>query len=397
MKLFRVFFLFFFTSNILFVINSKDDLTLFKKIYYKADTLQKRQEILDDMEKVVTEEFNDFIVNIVVDQANYNYNSTNIKDYENWVLATLKIISKLKIKEANQYLEKIYDKCKNIILKSQIILTIVQTGDVRYIEWLNNLLYKINSLHREKKFIGQEELVQGIVMGLDAFGDISSFENLLYVALPNFSDDTQKLAKKAIDKITDNPALVCNEIILNNTDFDIKLDALKYAINSNSPDKDKIYTCKMTLQKMSGVATEVYLEDKRKALLNYSVEFLGEKKVDDKEVIDMIEEKWNSENEYYSILTNIEALKKIGTEDAVEVLITKLYYFNQRKKEGFNDGFLTEEGPKIVIALINALGATKNPESLDVLHDTIGTEGYGNTIKMEALKAIDLIENKTKK
>jgi hypothetical protein len=148
---------------------------------------------------------------------------------------------------------------------------------------------------------------------------------------------------------------------------------------------------------MSGVATETVYKDKKKALINYSVQYLGEKKVKDKDVIDLIEEKWDNENEYYSILTNIEALEKISTDNAANVLIKKLSYWHERKKENIKDGYSDNESQKIIIALIKALGTIKYPESLDILYNILGTDGYGDTIIREASKSIDLIINKIKK
>ena len=127
--------------------------------------------------------------------------------------------------------------------------------------------------------------------------------------MPYFSDKTQELAKNALEKISDNPAKLCFNIVINDPDYDTKIDALTYALESNSPEEDKIYLAKNTLKKMNGSIVQADLKEKRIALLNTSVKFLGEKKVTDKEVIDMIEEKWDNENSFYSILANIEALE----------------------------------------------------------------------------------------
>lgn len=397
MKILKISFIFIFILFNTILINSDDNLTLFRTLYYKANSLTERQEILEQMDKVITDEFKNFIMEIVVDQSNYNYNILQTKDYENWVLTTAKIVTKLKIAEAAPFLEKIYNKCKTSITKGQLLVTIAQTGDRNYVKWFNNLLYDINNLHRANKFIKQEEIVQGIVIGLGLFADESSFEILLYDAMPYFSDNTQALAKESLEKITDNPAKLCTNIIINNPDYETKLDALIYALESNSPEEDKIEMCKSTLKKMNGVIIENKFKEKLKALLNKSVYYLGEKRVKEKEVVDMIEEKWNNENEFYSILTNIEALEKIATEDAANVLIRKLTYWNQRKKEGSKDGYLVDQGPKAIIALIKALGIIKYNGSLEVLYDTIWTDGYGEPIKKEALNSIDLIMNKIKK
>ena len=74
-----------------------------------------------------------------IDLTNYNYSILQIKDYENWVLATAKIISKLKIKDAAPYLEKIYNKyifhrqvAKQFLKSSNIFKN---ESDIYYYQW----------------------------------------------------------------------------------------------------------------------------------------------------------------------------------------------------------------------------------------------------------------------
>ncbi len=396
MKLLKTFILFILLINTT-LINSNENLTLFKRLYYKARSLREKQVVLSQMQKVVSDDFIDFIMEIIVDQSNYNFSILEAKDYENWCLESAKMAAQLKIEKSALYLERIYNKSQSAIVKGQILLTIAQTGNKSYIEWLNNALYKINNLHREKKYVEKEEIIQGIVIGLGLYADKSSFVDLLYAATPNYSNKTQELAKSAIDKITDNPALLCNDIILNNPNYDNKIDALLFAIESKSPDETKINTCKMTLKKTLGTDVENKLEIKKIKLLNESVKYLGKMKVQDKEIVNMIEQKWDDENDFYSAIINIQALESISSEDAAKLLNKKLSYWNKRKKEGSKDGYLSDEGPKVIVALIQALGSIKYIGSAEVLYDTIWTEGYGDNINREALKSIDLIMNNTKK
>ncbi len=387
----------FFIFNIISIYPSDNNFEFLKTLYLQASNLRERQKVLKEMNKFATDEFKDFIMGIIIDQSNYSYGILELKDYEDWVIETARIAGKLKIGNASTYLEKIYGKVKSPIIKGEIILQIAETGDKSYLGWFNNLLHEINDLHKYKKYKEREEIVQGLVIGIGLFGDESSFDELLYCALPNYSKTVQDLANNAIEKVTKNPALLCGDIILSDsTDYDIKMDALVYAFQSNSPDDSKIEVFTKTLQKMLGTKVESQLKEKRIFLLNKSVFYLGELKVNDKEVVNMIEQKWNEENDYYSIIINVEALEKIGTNDAAIVFNEKLKLLNQRKKEGSQDGFLTDEGPKVILAIIKALGKIRYSGSLEVLYDTMWTEDYGFNIKREASKSINLIMNQTK-
>ncbi len=391
-----IFILLIFISNIIPIYSSDNNFEFLKVLYLKANTLREKQKALKDMNKFTTDEFKDFVMDIIIDQSNYSFSILEIKDYEDWVIESARIAGKLKMGKTSSYLEKIYGKVKAPIIKGEILLQIAETGDKSYLGWFNYLLHDINSLHKDKKFKEQEEIIQGLVIGLGKFGDESSFDELLYCALPHYSKTVQDLANNAIEKVTKNPALLCGDIVLNSTDYDMKMDALVYAFESNSPDESKIEVFKMTLQKMLGIKGDTKIKEQRSFLLNKSVYYLGELKTSDKEIVKMIEQKWNEENDYYSIIINIESLEKIGTNDAAIVLNEKLKFLNQRKKEGSQDGFLTNEGPKVILAIIKALGKIRYNGSLEVLYDTMWTEDYGLNIKREASKSINLIMNQTK-
>ena len=73
--------------------------------------------------------------------------------------------------------------------------------------------------------------------------------------------------------------------------------------------------------------------------------------------------------------------------------------YHVKKRLGKKYWYISSPTPTVpvIIALIKALGTIKYTGSLEVLYDTIWTEGYGEIIKKEALNSIDLIMNQTKK
>jgi len=95
-----------------------------------------------------------------------------------------------------------------------------------------------------------------------------------------------------------------------------------------------------------------------------------------------------------SNIITIESLQKIATTDAAKVLSDKLGEFTQKTKDGAGTGFGKEEGERITIAIIRALGDIKDPVASEELLKIKTSSQYGNTVKNEATKALDLINKK---
>ena len=382
--------------NVFNLFSSIEDIKMWERLYYQANSFKEKQEIMKSMKDKITTEFNDLIMQIVVEQSNMSFKIYEAKDYENLVIHTAAIAGKLKIKESTEYLKKIYEKVNSSIAKGEILNQIGYTENTEYLPWMNDLFRDFNTKQKGKGTQGIEEIIYGLILGISAFSDESSFEYLLYAAMPHYSKKIQELAETTINKITNDPAKLCNEIILEDPDYELKIDALNFALKSASSTEAKINTCKLTVNKIQWSEVPFNTIEKKKELLNKSVYYLGEMKSNDDETIEMIEKKWDNETDYYSILFNIEALQKIGTEKAAKVLIKKIKFWNDLKKEGAKEGFTSDDGHKIMIATLQALGKIKHRGSLEILYDTVWTDSYGNIIKTEALRAIDSIMNTTK-
>lgn len=379
-------------------IASNANVRLWQILYSNANTLKEKRNILMKIQNTATEDYKDFILKIMEEQV-FHPTGNNVMEkryFDEWVYYTNKIYQKLKIKEGGEHLQKLYKDVENPVYKGELLFSFGQLEDKTFVPWLNAELNNFNELHRMGKTSGYKESLYGVIKALHALKDESSFYYLFYVAVPNYSDEIRAHAQAALKDLTNDPADLCNEVIIKEADPRIVLEALHYALDSESPDEKKINTCKVAL-KMS-IYKLVKNEEMpiQRQIRNDATLAIGKLKPStDTEVINLLKKRWDykPDKDVKSRLAIIEALKNISSDDSVKLLSDFLTEFNELKDEETKTGFIQEEGGKIIIALIKALGETKNEIALEALYSIELNKTFGTTIRNFARESIEEIEN----
>ena len=73
-------------SQILYIYSSPEEVQMWERLYYKANSFKEKQEVMKNMKDKVTSEFNGLIMQIVVEQSNMSFKIYEAKDYENLVI-----------------------------------------------------------------------------------------------------------------------------------------------------------------------------------------------------------------------------------------------------------------------------------------------------------------------
>nr|HPK62957.1 hypothetical protein [Spirochaetota bacterium] len=115
---------------------------------------------------------------------------------------------------------------------------------------------------------------------------------------------------------------------------------------------------------------------------------LGELRATEKEVARMIEVKWLADKNQRSDYITIEALVKIGTYEATQILSKRLAYYNNIVKEGGKAAFDKEEGEKLMLRIIEGLGFVGDDLAIEELEKIRTGEEYSSTMKDAAGKSI---------
>lgn len=378
----------------------------YKVMYANARKMKEKRNLVKEMYKNIKEDYAPIISNIIDEQYNYGIerDKNSFKDYEEWIYYTAMSAGVLKLSDKVEKLKAIYLYLKTPIYMGTVAHVLALTGAKdEVLPWLNEHLYEMNIMTRKGSgnISYKEEIVEGLLLGTKEFKDPTSFEPVFFATISNYSERVRKIANEVLTEITDDPVPLIGSFINREADFAVVKNLLTYAHKSSSTDdeKEKLYIS--VLDRCLGQLVEKSPENiAYKPKVEQDVIFyLGEIKAKSPKAIKLISEKWKADNvdkrgiaEDTNIkLINIEALRKIGTKEASDVLLENLNIYYTKAKEGFGTGYGTKEGNRIFIALIRALGDMGNSnENIIMALESIRTsEEFGTPVIREAEKALE--------
>lgn len=379
--------LFLFYLNNVFSVSLVD---LWTRRYRNAKDIKEKREIVLSLNKRVTGEYEPLILEILKEMSLYipDASPENFRYYEDIVYYVAEMMQKLGIKKSSDDLILIYKKMKNPLHKGMIAETIGMIQDKKDLWFLNEELKLINLEHRKGTYKDKDRQLYGIVRGLQFFSDPSSFSELFYVAIPNYSKVIQEEANKAILKITKDVAPYCKELIESETDARIILEALSFAYSSESSVEKKVECAQVALLKgINFGLKDPVVNTQFEKIRDESTRILGELKASDEKTLVLISKKWDNDKNTNSRLITIEALEKIGTNESGKILANWLKIFIDRKKKESAAATTIPDENKILIAIIKALGNIKGDVGAEELFEI--TPIFGSIIVDEARKALE--------
>lgn len=380
---------------------SQEPLPNFKiqKILYKqASSMKEKLARIKDIYEVATSEYEDFVLSIASEASHYfiKNDEEDIKYYDDWAFYAVLTAAKLQIKNSAPFLAEIYKKTKKQIYRGDILYSISKTGNRDYIQFLNNELKYFNNQTKlgDSSVKDFDMIVLGAVKGLGVFADKSSFNELFYATFP-YNEKIRNEAFAAIVNITKEPSVLIGDLIDQEDEPEIISAALKFSYESGSSRENKIIPCKKALSKMitklqKYESSKEYLIQKIK---DECVRQLGALRATEKEIAHMIEIKWLADKDQRSDYITIEALVKIGTYEATQILSKRLAYYNRIVKEGGKTAFDKEEGEKLMLEIIEGLGYIGDDLAIEELEKIRTGEEYSNTMRNAASKSVKKILN----
>ncbi len=367
----------------------QSDVKTLEALYKNSTTIKEKNEVTKRLLGSASSDAEPLLMEILNDQSVTNIvNRQDQTQFNEWVHNTMEVLDKAGIKSGAVQMRKIFDMVTDYTYKGEILLAIGNTGDKNLLPWLNSLLDKVNNNNRNGKKDYPESYIYNLIEAIGMFNDPSSFQYLFYAANPAYGVKTRKLAQDKLAGLTNDPAPYCAEYIKTENDQLLILNALYYAINSGSPAENKILACKAALY--STMFTEAPPDQKstQNEIRDEAASYLGEYKASDKDIIDLIAKKWDFDKNINSRLVTIQALEKIGTEDSAKILADKLDYYIDKTGDGARLGMTEQEGNRLVIALIRALGNIPNSIGIEELNRLVTSPDFGDIIKREAAAAL---------
>ncbi|HNZ26506.1 MAG TPA: hypothetical protein PLG34_01805 [Spirochaetota bacterium] len=369
------------------------NLRIQKILYKQASSMKEKLARIKDIYKVATSEYEDFVLSIASEAAHYfvKNDEDDVKYYDDWAFYTVLTAAKLQLKKSAPFLAEIYKKSKKQIYRGEILYSIGKTGNTDYIQFLNNELRYFNNQTKlgDASVRDFDMIVSGAVRGLGVFADKSSFNELFYATFP-YNEKIRNEALASIANITKEPSILVGDLIDQEDELEIIAAALKFSYESDSSRESKIIPCKKALSKMI-TKLQKYESSKEhfvQKIKDECVRQLGELRATEKEVARMIEVKWLADKNQRSDYITIEALVKIGTYEATQILSKRLAYYNNIVKEGGKTAFNKEEGEKLMLRIIEGLGFVGDDLAIEELEKIRTGEEYSSTMRDAAGKSI---------
>ena len=378
----------------------------YETMYKSAIRMKEKRNLVKEMYKNIKDDYAQIISNIIDEQYNYGVekDKNSFKDYEEWIYYTAMCAGTLKLSGKVEKLKAMYSYVKTPIYMGTIAHVLALTGAKdEVLPWLNEHLREMNTMVRKGSgSIGyKEEIVEGILLGMKEFKDPTSFEHVFFATVPNYSERIRKIAREILAEITDNPAPLIATFINAESDFSLVRELLAYAHKSSSSteDKEKLYLS--VLDHCLGQLVENNPENMafKPKVEQDAVFYLGEIQAKDSLAVKLIAEKWKVDNsdkrgvaEDTNVkLTNIDALRKIGSPEAAKVLLENLNIYYTAGIQGFGTGYGTKEGNKIFIAVIRALGEIggDNEDIIIALELIRKSDVFGAPVIREAKDALE--------
>jgi len=372
-----------------------------KILYKQAKNTKEKAQRIKDIYQVATEEYSKFIIDILMELSNYFLENDIMekRNFDEWAYYSILTASKLKIKEATPFFRDLFSKISRPDYRAHILYLIGLSEDKEFLPFLNAQLKYYNNQQRfgDVKVKDMFVLVEGCLNALEVFSDPSSFYEVFY-AVNAYNERINSIAKRVRDSIAtkNDAATVCDIIIKTSDDLNLVYDALVYSFESKSSNEKKIMNCNSALERIFNQlgAEDLIKRDTLKRIKNLAVKNLGELKATDKISLEWVKIKWGFDKDEDSDKITIEALKKIGTEEAVRVLTDRLAFYIKVLKEGGKVTFEKEYGVDFMKEIVKALGDMNSKIPLPELEEIKSGDYFGKPLQNEAELAIKKILKK---
>ena len=270
----------------------------------------------------------------------------------------------------------------NPIHKGMIAEAIGMITDPKNLDFLNLELTDMNRLHRNGKFKGLQNQMVGVIKGLNDYKDPSTFHEMFYTAMANYPTVIRDEASKVLKNITNDPAPLCEEIVVKDENSRMVLEALYYGYKSESPKEKKLSLVQAALLRTNLTDQTPPVDKDFVVVRDESGKFLGELKDNSPRTIDLLEKKWKADKETSSRIITIEALQSIKTEESGTPLAAWLKKFIDRKNVDSAQRTTIPDEDKVIRAIIKALGDIPGEVGLEELFNI--TPIFGQPIVEEA-------------
>ncbi len=368
------------------------------RLYKRATTLPQKEQILvniveqhsRDMIPVLQEALDERIRNLK------NIQNTTEKEL---VLSVIKMVTqelgRLKATESAPYVWEVVQAVEDPIVKGEAIIALGKMGARQYAEELAMMLRNINFNYGDRQDQREDEIVAyALVLAQERLKHPAGYKPVFFASTGWYSGQSRvkEEASEALPVIVDDPSEQLMEILVDESDFQIKLQALRAELSSNAPQEKKAEVASLAFKESIGYAVQNKTE--RRDVKQLRIESLTAiQRLPDKnqEVLPFMEEMllgYRKDRLYDEdeMLPLINALGSYKNDQAAKILSDFLAYLTERREGRPTDSM------RIAKATIIALGNTENPIALEELNMVTISYFWENSVKRLAEEALQKIK-----
>jgi hypothetical protein len=338
---------------------------VWKKLYENAQSLQDRYEIMLNISRLndpgMAGVVSDALSALVREEKLYK--SASDKDvYSRLVSLTCNLLGDYKYADAA---ENVYYVAMNSQSPDSRADALIALGKMRALEYVDQIVITLRNLNfspiADKQY--GEKVAMGCIVSLEKYRDIRGYSPVFYATFAWYSQYIRVQAERSLLVMVDDPTGPITDI-LTQADTPYKYAALKYEDASKASDANKVSVAKIAIKQ----GQTLIPKDKKEAILlcdlrKKAIGMLIALKSKDDSSVPLLKKAYESGYDTDEKLVAVQALSVIATDLATSTLADFLNALGDRKKSGI----WTQDDERMLRAVIQALGATKNKKGRDAL------------------------------
>ncbi|MFQ3620282.1 MAG: hypothetical protein SNJ78_04960 [Spirochaetales bacterium] len=363
---------------------------MWKRLYQRSTSMEQK---LSVMQHLVEQDDPGLVPTLIEALSELVIGSKNLRtptEKENWTQLCRLIVRALgnyKATESSQLLFQTYEAAENPVLKSEALTAIGKVRGTELTERITLILRDLN-LRPQGDAVAQEIIAYGCINALEKLRGNPAYKQVFLASQGWYSKRVKDRALSALPLMSDDPTDVLAELI-KETSPEVKLLALQMGLTSSAPSEKKVSLAVLALEQglyeqTTDIRTRAQLGSLRTNAINALIRLESKAQQSIEPLKQAIELNYDINERLNAVL----ALGINGSDAATRVLATLLDQQNQRQMAGTQ-----EADNRFTIALIRALGMTRNPLARPVLQ-AVEFSNYTPAMVRISKEALQQIEQK---
>ena len=363
--------LFIFIVTSVFNISASDKAEVWSRLYKRSFLPELKYAIMLNIvelnDRAMIPLLEEILSNDIIANLNNKRSVTEERDFIELTKLVVSELGELKAKSSSSLVYTIAEETSDPLLKAEAVIALGNMRANNYIDEISLILRNINL--RPVKGLSAEleaesKIAYGSIAALDRFRNIQGYSSVFFASVGWYDQRVRFFADKVLKTIVENPVEALIPIITDGS-FSDKDKAISEVQLCNAPEADKAKAAREALKQGFGNIPEsiqegMILTTIRKKAVRILISTRSKDPLDVSYLSEAIRDGADLEEKLYAI----KALGLNGSDEAIEGLVSRLSYFNERSMNGLDISYAEQD---LIKAIVITLGDTKNNKASAVL------------------------------